>query len=83
MKEMKTLTLNGKTYDSFHDAEARERLDELEQNGAVKTVNGIAPDENGNVEIPVSGGDSEVSVDGETLVFSTSTATIENETLVL
>ena len=56
---MKTLTLNGKTYDSFHDADARERLDELEQNGAVKTVNGIAPDENGNVEIPVSGGNAD------------------------
>jgi hypothetical protein len=55
VKEMKTLTLNGKTYDSFHDADARERLDELEQNGAVKTVNGIAPDENGNVEVQGGG----------------------------
>lgn len=34
MKEMKSLTLNGKTYDSFRDQEARDRLDELEQNGA-------------------------------------------------
>ena len=46
MNEMKSLTLNGKTYDSFPDKKA------------VKTINGKTPDENGNVEItiPESGG---------------------------
>lgn len=33
MSEMKTLTLNGKTYDSFVDKEAREAIENLEQNG--------------------------------------------------
>lgn len=37
MNEMKSLTLNGKTYDSFPDKTA------------VKTINGIAPDTMGNV----------------------------------
>ena len=35
MKEMKTLTLNGKTYDSFPDQEARAAIEELKQNGLV------------------------------------------------
>lgn len=52
----------------------------------VRSVNGILPDKNGNVEIPIpeAGGNVGVSVDGETLVFAeSSTATIENETLIL
>lgn len=80
MSEMKTLTLNGKTYDSFVDKEAREAIENFEPSGGtvtdeqiasavesyleenpvecdgVKTVNGISPDENGNVEIVGSGG---------------------------
>ncbi len=39
--EMKTLTLNGKTYDSFPDK------------SAVKSINGETPDENGNVGITI------------------------------
>lgn len=41
MNEMKSLTLNGKTYDSFPDKKA------------VKTINGEAPDENGNVKVEI------------------------------
>ena len=39
--EMKSLTLNGKTYDSFPDK------------SAVKSINGAKPDENGNVKIAI------------------------------
>lgn len=48
MKEMKTLTLNGKTYDSFPDKEARAEIEELKQNGLV-------PDsgQNGNNDVSV------------------------------
>lgn len=35
MSEMKTLTLNGKTYDSFVDKEAREAIEDLKQTGSV------------------------------------------------
>ena len=38
----------------------------VEVTDIVKTVNGISPDENGNVEIPVSGGNADFQV-GETL----------------
>lgn len=52
--------------------------------GVVKTVNGKAPDESGNVEIPACGGDMGFVIDGETLVIAeNSTTIIENETLIL
>ena len=52
----------------------------------VTSVNGIKADESGNVKIniPDSGGSLDVSIDGETLVIAeNSTATIEDETLIL
>lgn len=49
--EMKSLTLNGKTYDSFPDK------------SAVKSINGAKPDENGNVEVTVSGSGASVELD--------------------
>lgn len=56
----------------------------LEKTDAVRTVNGIAPDEHGNVEITGSGGNVDVTIDGETLVIAeNSTVTIEDETLIL
>jgi hypothetical protein len=39
MNVLKSLTLNGKTYDSFNDKEA------------VKLINNMKPDENGNINI--------------------------------
>ena len=53
MHEMKTLTLNGETFDSFVDQTARQKADE-----AVRTVNGKNPDENGNIEIKVNAADA-------------------------
>ena len=48
-----------------------EAVDAPKQNDdAVKTVNGIAPDENGNVQIPVSGG----NVDQEQITIAINTA---------
>lgn len=47
MHELKSLTLNGKTYDSFPDKKA------------VKTINGKTPDENGNVNVASSSGSLE------------------------
>lgn len=48
--EMKSLTLNGKTYDSFVDKDA------------VRTINGTAPDANGNVVVETGGvSDEQVS----------------------
>lgn len=47
--ELKTLTLNGTTYDSFPDG------------SAVKTVNGVTPDENGNVEMEISEGSNGIT----------------------
>jgi hypothetical protein len=44
-KTMKTLTIGGNTYEIV-DEYARSGV-----NSSVKTVNGIAPDKNGNVEI--------------------------------
>lgn len=38
MSEMKSLTLNGKKYDSFVDLEAREAIEEIEKNGTGGTV---------------------------------------------
>ena len=58
----------------------------LDLTGYIKTINGEGPDENGDIKIviPDSGGNVDVSIDGETLVISeNSTATIENETLIL
>ena len=49
MNNMNSLTLNGKTYDSFIDKTAREQLA-----NAVKSVNNITPDENGNVTVPTT-----------------------------
>lgn len=50
----------------------------------VKTVNGVAPDENGNVEIKAPDSSGNATIEGETLVLSdSSTATIEEETLIL
>ena len=75
--ELKSLTLNGKTYDSFVDQEARknggtsaegavlyteqsltdaQKTQARENIGAIATVNGNAPDENGNVTIETGGG---------------------------
>lgn len=52
MNEMKSLTLNGKTYDSFPDKVAQAALEDKQPKGNyVKTINGIAPDKNGNVQI--------------------------------
>lgn len=51
INEMKTLTLNGKTYDSFVDQRA------------VKAINGTAPDESGNVEITIPGSGQNVELD--------------------
>lgn len=52
--EMKSLTLNGKTYDSFPDEQARTALEQKQPKGDyVKSVNGASPDENGNVEIDI------------------------------
>ena len=48
-----------------------------ELNGYVKTVNNVAPDTNGNVNITVSGGGSSVIVD--TALSSTSTNAIQNK----
>lgn len=57
---------------------------EADLTGVVRTVNGKAPDESGNVEIAVYGGDMGITIDGETLVIAeNSTAIIENETLIL
>lgn len=54
----------------------------VDLSGYVQSVNGVKPDKNGNVE--VSCGNVDVTIDGETLVIAeNSTATIENETLIL
>lgn len=56
-----------------------EQIDALK---VVKTINGIEPDENGNVEVATSSGN--ITIDGETLVLSDGiSAIIENETLIL
>lgn len=59
-----------------------------EKVGGVKTINGIAPDENGNVEIPNAGGGAANFKTDETLKFengvlSVNTASVmeENNTL--
>ena len=57
MNEMKSLTLNGKTYNSFHEQDA------------VKTINGEAPDENGNVEVKIPDGINVTGAEvGQTIV---------------
>lgn len=67
------------------DEYLKENIPEVDLSDVVKSVNGVKPDPiTGNVEIEVSGGNVDVSIDGETLVISeNSTATIENETLIL
>lgn len=50
-----------------------------ELNSCVKTVNNVAPDSNGNVNITVSGGGSGVTVDEE--LSSTSTNPVQNKTI--
>lgn len=68
MAEIKTMTLNGTTYDSFVDRTARNAIEALENvppvdlSGYVRTVNGEAPDAKGNVALTIperSGGISE------------------------
>lgn len=52
----------------------------------VKSVNGIKPDANGNIQMHTGGGGGglDATIEGETLIFTeSSTATIENETLIL
>ena len=57
MNELKSLTLNEKKYDSFVDQTAREDLENKQPKGNyVNTVNGVKPDENGNVAIPIPEG---------------------------
>lgn len=52
MNEMKSLTLNGMAYDSFRDQKAREALEQKQPKGAyVKTINGIGPDGNGDIDL--------------------------------
>lgn len=62
MAELSKIRKNGVDYD-IKDATARQEIEELKQNGGnadssgyVKSVNGVSPDESGNVEIAVSGG---------------------------
>lgn len=71
---------------AVEDYFAEHPIEVPDSGGTVKTVNGISPDENGNVEItiPDSGGNVDLTIEGETLVIAeNSTATIENETLIL
>ena len=49
MSELSKIRKNGVDYD-LKDTVAREAAE-----GAVKTVNGVAPDENGNVEVDTTG----------------------------
>ena len=59
---------------------------DVDLSGYVKSVNGKTPDEKGNVEIaiPDSGGNVDLTIEGETLVISeNSTATVDGETLIL
>jgi hypothetical protein len=49
VNELKSLTMNGTTYNSFPDK------------AAVRSINGEKPDANGNVEIQVSGGNADQS----------------------
>ena len=53
----------------------------------VTSVNGVEPDENGNVEItvPDSGGNVDVTFEGETMIISTANnaVKIDGETLIL
>lgn len=70
--ELKTLTLAGETFNSFPDQEARQAIEEMQQSGGntpdltgvVRSVNGVAPDENGNVKITVP--DSSQNLNGLT-----------------
>lgn len=74
-------TLDGMHASEFATAESVTEL-ETKVGNMVTTVNGVAPDENGNVEVATSGGSS--IIDGETLVLSDDfTAIIENEILIL
>jgi hypothetical protein len=50
-----------------------------ELNSCVKTVNNVTPDESGNVNITVSGGDSNITVDAE--LSSTSTNPVQNKVI--
>ena len=94
--EMKTLTLAGEEFNSFPDQQARKDIlkklstpvsaAKIGQYLRVKSV-----DEAGNITglesvdaNQDSGGNVDVTIDGETLVFAeNSSATIENETLIL
>lgn len=62
-------------------------LTPISSSNNVKTVNGVEPDENGNIEIeiPDSGGNVDVTFEGETMIISTANnaVKIDGETLIL
>ena len=59
----------------------------ISSNNTIKTVNGVGPDESGNIEIaiPDSGGNVDVTFEGETMIISTANnaVKIDGETLIL
>lgn len=75
MAEIKTMTLNGTTYDSFVDRTARSSIEDLETrptvdlSGYVRTVNGAAPDENGNVALTIPAGSGGISEEAASLLI--------------
>ena len=81
MNEMKSLTLNGVKYDSFPDQTARKALEQKQPKGNyVKTVNGAAPDESGNVkvDIPEGGGNVGCLLTVETITIGEEPGEPEN-----
>lgn len=75
MAEIKTMTLNGTTYDSFVDRTARSAIEDLENrpavdlSGYVRTVNGVAPDGNGNVALTIPEGTGGMSEEAANLLI--------------
>ena len=75
MAEIKTMTLNGTTYDSFVDRTARSAIEDLENrpavdlSGYVRTVNGVAPDANGNVALTIPAGSGGISEEAANLLI--------------
>lgn len=50
----------------------------------VKTVNGVGPDENGNVQVPVGGGSISVTADGDALIITTSmSVTTDGDAIII